>query len=289
MPFVRRLSEFVRPYIWQMVFGFILTVTLTWLSLVPPMLMRRLIDEAIMERDRKLLLMLTLALLGVYIVSTLIGMVKNYLMTWLGQKVLYDLRTRLYEHVATLDIGFFESRRSGQIMSRITGDVAALEQFIVHSVPQMLIDLITLIGIAIVLFKTNIQLALIALFPAPLLIIMTVRYRQLAIVVYRRLWNVIAEMHSFLFETLSGIKVVQCFNQEAREIERFKGRCNKIVSSYLDAAKLSTLFFPTMGFISTLGLMLVWWFGGNQVLEGQLTIGTLAVVEHDELICVSQG
>lgn len=277
MPFVRRLSEFVRPYIWQMVFGFILTVTLTWLSLVPPMLMRRLIDEAIMERDRKLLLMLTLALLGVYIVSTLIGMVKNYLMTWLGQKVLYDLRTRLYEHVATLDIGFFESRRSGQIMSRITGDVAALEQFIVHSVPQMLIDLITLIGIAIVLFKTNIQLALIALFPAPLLIIMTVRYRQLAIVVYRRLWNVIAEMHSFLFETLSGIKVVQCFNQEAREIERFKGRCNKIVSSYLDAAKLSTLFFPTMGFISTLGLMLVWWFGGNQVLEGQLTIGTLTM------------
>lgn len=277
MSLIWRLMSFVRPYAWQAILGLILAITLTWLSLVPPMLMRTLIDDAIMKHNRTLLLWLTIALLGVYLASTLLSMLKNYLMAWLGQKVLYDLRTRLYEHVANLDMAFFETRRSGQIMSRITGDVTALEQFIVHNVPHMLIDLITLIGIAIVLFRTNVHLALIALLPAPLLAILTVYYRQLAIVVYRRLWNVIAEMHSFLIETLSGIKVVQCFNQEEREANRFRGRCGKIVRSNLDAAKLSTLFFPTMGFVSTVGLMLVWWIGGNQVLEGQITIGVLTM------------
>lgn len=277
MSLIWRLMGFVRPYAWQAILGLVLAITLTWLSLVPPMLMRTLIDEAIMKHNRALLLWLTVALLGVYLASTLLGMLKNYLMAWLGQKVLYDLRTRLYEHVTNLDMAFFETRRSGQIMSRITGDVTALEQFIVHNVPQMLIDLITLVGIAIVLFRTNVHLALIALLPAPLLAILTAYYRQLAIVVYRRLWNVIAEMHSFLIETLSGVKVVQCFNQEEREAKRFRERCGKIVRSNLGAAKLSTLFFPTMGFVSTVGLMLVWWIGGNQVLEGQITIGVLTM------------
>ncbi|MCS7252550.1 MAG: ABC transporter ATP-binding protein [Armatimonadota bacterium] len=277
MSLIGRLISFLRPYVWQTILGLALTIILTWLSLVPPMLMRTLIDDAIMKHNRVLLLWLTVTLLCVYLISTVLGMVKSYLMAWLGQRVLYDLRTRLYEHVANLDIGFFEARRSGQIMSRITGDVTALEHFIVHNVPQMLIDIITLIGIAIVLFETNVYLAFIALLPAPLLAILTIYYRELAIVVYRRLWNVIAEMHSFLIETLSGVKVIQCFNQEEREVRRFKGRCDKIVRSNLDAAKLSTLFFPMMGFISTLGLMLVWWFGGNQVLEGKLTIGVLTM------------
>ncbi|MFA4029066.1 MAG: hypothetical protein GDYSWBUE_001664 [Candidatus Fervidibacterota bacterium] len=277
MSLIGRLISFLRPYAWQAILGLTLAVTLTWLSLVPPMLMRILIDDAIMKHNRVLLLWLTIALLGVYLASTLLSMVRNYLMAWLGQRVLYDLRTRLYEHVANLDMSFFEARRSGQIMSRITGDVTALEQFIVHNVPSILIDLITLVGIAIVLFRTNVHLALIALLPAPLLAILTVYYRELAIVVYRRLWNVIAEMHSFLIETLSGIKVIQCFNQEEREVKRFRGRCERIVRSNLDAARLSTLFFPTMGFISTFGLMLVWWIGGNQVLDGQITIGVLTM------------
>lgn len=277
MPLIIRLLGYLRPYIWQAIFGLVLTIVLTWLSLVPPMLMRTLIDEAIMKHDRHLLLWLTLALLGVYLASTLLSMVKSYLMAYLGQRVLYDLRTCLYEHVANLDMGFFEARRSGQIMSRITGDVTALEDFVVHRVPHILIDIITLVGIAVVLFRTNVHLAIIALVPAPLLVILTVYYRRFAIVVYRRLWNVIAEMHSLLIETLSGIKVIKCFNQEEQEVGRFKGRCERIVKSNLDAAKLSTLFFPTMGFISTFGLMLVWWFGGNQVLDKKITIGVLTM------------
>ncbi|HID07280.1 MAG TPA: ABC transporter ATP-binding protein, partial [Armatimonadetes bacterium] len=277
MSLMRRLLGYLRPYWVQTIAGLILTIMLTGLSLVPPMLMRHLLDDAILKNNKALLSWLALALLCVYLLSTVLRMVRQYLMAWLGQHVLYDLRARLYEHLATLDIGFFESRRTGQIMSRITSDVAALEHFIVGSIPQMVIDIVTLIGIAIVLFQTDVQLALIALLPTPFLIGLTMRYRQLAIVVYRRLRRVIGDLHSFLVETLSAVKVVQCFNQEEREVKRFHKRCKRLVNTNLEAAKLSTLFFPTIGFISTIGLVLVWWIGGNEVLSGRITIGVLTM------------
>jgi ATP-binding cassette subfamily B protein len=108
-------------------------------------------------------------LLGVYLVNTLFSFARTYLMSWLGQRVLYDMRSELYQHLQRLSLSFYDNHRTGQLMSRITGDVGMLEGFLIHSIPQFFVDLLTLFGIGFVLFQTDPKLALIALAPTPLL------------------------------------------------------------------------------------------------------------------------
>jgi ABC-type bacteriocin/lantibiotic exporter with double-glycine peptidase domain len=175
----------------------VLTLVVTGLGLLPPKLMQLLLDKAIPHKDFSLLWRLCGLLLGVYLVNTLFSFARTYLMSWLGQRVLYDMRSELYQHLQRLSLSFYDNHRTGQLMSRITGDVGMLEGFLIHSIPQFFVDLLTLFGIGFVLFQTDPKLALIALAPTPLLFLMTVKYKDFVLPVYRRLRYVWGDLTSF--------------------------------------------------------------------------------------------
>ena len=198
-------------------------------------------------------------------------------MSWLGQKVLYDMRSELYQHLQRLSLSFYDTHRTGQLMSRITGDVGMLEGFLIHSIPQFFVDMLTLFGIGFVLFQTNLELALIALAPTPLLFVMTVKYKDFILPVYRRLRYAWGDLTSFLSDTLGGIRVVKVFNQEEHEVYRFRAKNERILKGSLQGVLIWSTFFPTMGLISTISLVAVWFVGGKQVMEGTLSLGVLTM------------
>ncbi len=272
-----RLFHYLRPYWHWAVLSLLLTLLVTGLSLMPPKLMQLLLDEAIPRKNMKLLWQLSALLLGVYLVNTVISFARTYLMSWLGQKVLYDMRSELYQHLQRLSLSFYDTHRTGQLMSRITGDVGMLEGFLIHSIPQFFVDLLTLFGIGFVLFQTNWKLALISLAPTPFLFFMTVKYKDFILPVYRRLRYAWGDLTSFLSDTLGGIRVVKVFNQEEHEVKRFRIKNERILKGSLQGVLIWSIFFPTMGLISTISLVAVWFIGGKQVMEGTLSLGVLTM------------
>ncbi len=272
-----RLFRYLRPY-WHWAFlSLVLTLLVTGLSLLPPKLMQLLLDKAIPQKNMSLLWHLCALLLGVYLLTAVISFVRTYLMSWLGQKVLYDMRSELYQHLQQLSLSFYDHHRTGQLMSRITGDVGMLEGFLIHSIPQFFVDLLTLFGIGFVLFQTDTKLALIALAPSPLLFIMTVKYKDFVLPVYRRLRYAWGDLTSFLSDTLGGIRVVKVFNQEEHEVRRFQLKNQRILQTSLQSVLIWSTFFPAMGLVSTISLVAVWFVGGKAVMEGTLSLGVLTM------------
>ncbi|MCS7192827.1 MAG: ABC transporter ATP-binding protein/permease [Armatimonadetes bacterium] len=272
-----RLFCYLRPYWHWAILSLVLTLLVTGLSLIPPKLMQLLLDDAIPRKSMKLLWQLSLLLLVVYLVTTIVSFIRTYLMSWLGQKVLYDMRSELYRHLQRLSLSFYDTHRTGQLMSRITGDVGMLEGFLIHSIPQFFVDLLTLFGIGFVLFQTDWKLALISLAPTPLLFFMTVKYKDFILPIYRRLRYAWGDLTSFLSDTLGGIKVVKVFNQEEHETQRFRIKNERILRGSLQSVLVWSIFFPTMGLISTISLVAVWFVGGKQVMEGTLSLGVLTM------------
>lgn len=273
----RRLFRYLRPYWHWALLSLVLTLTVTALSLLPPKLMQLLLDKAIPQKSLKLLWQLSVLLLAVYLVNTALSFIRTYLMSWLGQKVLYDMRSELYQHLQRLSLSFYDNHRTGQLMARITGDVGMLEGFLVHSIPQFFVDLLTLFGIGVVLFQTNLKLAFIALAPTPLLLLMTVKYRDFILPIYRRLRYVWGDLTSFLSDTLGGIRVVKVFNQEEHEVHRFRAKNERILKFSLQSVLVWSAFFPTMGLMSTVSLVAIWFIGGRQVMEDALSLGVLTM------------
>lgn len=273
----RRLFRYLRPYWHWALLSLVLTLVVTGLGLLPPKLMQLLLDKAIPHKNLTLLWRLCGLLLGVYLLNTLFSFARTYLMSWLGQRVLYDMRSELYQHLQRLSLSFYDNHRTGQLMSRITGDVGMLEGFLIHSIPQFFVDLLTLFGIGFVLFQTDPKLALIALAPTPLLFLMTVKYKDFVLPVYRRLRYVWGDLTSFLSDTLGGIRVVKVFNQEEYEVHRFRHKNLRILQTSLQGVLIWSAFFPTMGLVSTISLVAVWLVGGKEVMDGTLSLGVLTM------------
>lgn len=273
----RRLLRYLRPYWHLALLSLMLTLTVTGISLLPPWLLKLLLDEAIPDKNAKLLMNLSLALLAVYLFSAAVSFVRTYLMAWLGQRVLYDMRLGLYQHLQRLSLSFYDNHRTGQLMSRITGDVSMLEGFLVHSIPQFFVDLLTLFGIGFVLFQTDVKLALIALAPAPLLFLMTVKYKDFVLPIYRRLRYVWGDLTSFLSDTLGGIRVVKVFNQEGNEASRFRKKNERVLKTSMQSVLVWSTFSPAMGLMGSISLVAVWVVGGREVMQGTLSLGVLTM------------
>ncbi len=272
-----RLFRYLRPYWHWALLSLVLTLIVTGLSLLPPKLMQLLLDKAIPKKDLKLLWHLCGLLLSVYLINAAFSFARTYLMSWLGQRVLYDMRSELYQHLQRLSLSFYDNHRTGQLMSRITGDVGMLEGFLIHSIPQFFVDLLTLFGIGFVLFQTDVKLALIALAPTPLLFLMSVKYKDFVLPVYRRLRYAWGDLTSFLSDTLGGIRVVKVFNQEEHEVHRFRLKNLRILQTSLKGVLIWSTFFPAMGLMSTISLVAVWLVGGKAVMEGTLSLGVLTM------------
>lgn len=272
-----RLFQEIKPH-WKLLAGSLgFSVLMAAMEMVPAALTRPLIDRAIYGRDASQLKFLSMLLLGALLLRTLGHYWRMIFTGKLAHNVLFQVRTRLYEHLQKLSLSFYSNRRTGQIMSRVTNDVAVLEQFIVEGIRDMTVNALRIVIIAAILFHTNPQLALLALLPTIPLFWGARVFKTRVRTSYRTMRRRLADMNSIVADTLGGIGVVQIFGQEESEADKFRAKSREFQNAGLTAQGLQAVFMPSVQLCFGAGQVIVWLWGGRAVLRGDLSPGALVM------------
>jgi subfamily B ATP-binding cassette protein MsbA len=270
-----RLLSYLRPY-WRWVVASIIgLLLLSILNLLPPLFQKQIIDEVVSEGLLGRLPRLVLGLAGVYALTHSLRSGDMYLRHVLGERFLLDLRVLLYDYLQRLSISFFEDQQTGEIMSRITNDVNALENFVTHSVGFVIVDLLRLVGTAVILFALDWQLALLTLLPVPILAVAMRLFNTRVRPIYRQIRDRLGDINAELQDNISGIRVIQAFSQERYELDRFTRRSTRYYEERVRGIRHWATFFPAMSFVASLGMVIVLGLGVHRVFSGALTLGGL--------------
>jgi ATP-binding cassette subfamily B protein len=272
-----RLLDEVRPH-WKIAFaGLGFSIAMALFELMPSVLTQWLIDDALGKKNVHLLYVLAGALFALLLARTFSHSARMMFLGKLAQMVLYQLRTRLYEHLQKLSMSFYQNKRTGQIMSRVTSDVNVIEQFVVEVIRDGVVNLVKLVFIAAILVSTNWQLALITLLPTAPLAWGTKEFSKRVRAGYRTMRRRMADMNSILSDTIGGIRVVQVFGQEETEAIKFRAKSLDFQQAGLLTNRLQAIFFPSVNLAFGIGQVLVWMLGGREVIRGNLTLGHLVM------------
>jgi ABC-type multidrug transport system fused ATPase/permease subunit len=275
MQTTRRLFRFLTPYWKTLVLSAVLILIRTGLELVPPLIQREIVDEVIGARDLTLLGALIGLLIAVYALQQAANSGDLYVRHALGEKFILDLRVHLYAYLQKLSLSFFERTSTGELMSRVTNDVNALESFVTHGSALLVIDILRLVGGAVILFWLDARLALLVLLPVPVLAVALRYYNTRIRPIYRKVRARLGDINARLQDSLSGIRVVQAFVQEDRELERFATESERYYRARVQGMRYWTTFFPSMRFVAQMGTVIVLAAGSVMVVRGELSLGTL--------------
>ena len=272
-----RLFEEIRPH-WKLLAGSLgFSVVMAAMEMVPAALTRPLIDDAIYGKDGDLLKLLAAALLVALLFRTGAHYARMVYTGRLAHRVLFQVRTRLYEHLQSLSMSFFQNKRTGQIMSRVTNDVAVLEQFIVEGIRESVVNVLRVVIIAGILFHTNWQLTLLTLIPTVPLIWLTRAFQKRIGVSYRTMRRRLADMNSIVRDNIGGIRVVQIFGQEEFEAQKFRAKGREFSDAGNATQFMQALYMPSVALAFGIGQVIVWLYGGREVLAGRLSPGALVM------------
>ncbi len=275
MHVLKRLFRFLLPYGWTLVVSACLLLLRAGLELMPPLFQRRIVDGVIGTRDLTHLFSLVGLLVGVYAVLEVIHFGDNYVRHTLGQRFILDLRVRLYAYLQRLSLSFFERTSTGELMSRVTNDVNALEQFVTHGSALTAVNLLRVVGSAAILFVLDWRLALWVLIPVPILAVSLRAFNTRVRPIYRRVRDRLGDINARLQDSLAGIRVIQAFGQEDRELERFAEESDGYYQAQVKGIRYWSAFFPAMSFVATIGTVVVLGVGASMVVKGSLSLGTL--------------
>ncbi len=275
MTALKRLLRYLRPYWRRLVVTTFLVFLNTGIGLLPPLFQRSIVDDAIGRQQLHLVVPLMGGLVVVYALGGLTEFGDQFLRHTIGERFLYDLRVRLYDHLQRLSLSFFERTSTGELMSRVSNDVNALEQFITHGTILTAVAFVRLFGATIILLTLEWRLALLSLLPVPLIALGLRWFNRRARPIYRRVRDRLGDINARLQDDLAGIRVIQAFGQEAVELERFRSVSATYMGERIASIKTWSTFFPALGFLSNLGGVLVLGAGAYMVVQGQVTLGTL--------------
>jgi ABC-type multidrug transport system fused ATPase/permease subunit len=272
---LRELLALLRPYRLR-VAGMLSALLIgTAASLAPPLLARAAIDEGIERQDFHTLVLVVIAFLAAALLVWLMTYLQTYLVGWVGQKVLADLRIRLFTHLQSQPIGFYESRPAGVLISRITNDVEALESLVTDSVVTLFQAGLTLIGAVAVLLYLDVKLALLTFLILPLIAAGSFWFRLTSAGAFRRTRETIGSITAYLQETLSGIRVVRSFGQEPRHLAQFASLNEDNREANMVTVRLNAAYFPAVEMLSGVAVALIILYGGYQAISGNITAGTV--------------
>ncbi len=272
---VRRLFGYLKPYTARVVTSVALLLALAGLDLLGPLIGKVTVDRYIVPRDPSGLPLMAAAFVGVQLLTSGLRYAQNLLTQVLGQRVMFDLRMQIFSHLQDMSISFYDHNPVGRLITRLTNDVDALNELLTSGAVSIFGDVFSLVTIAVALFALNWQLALISLCVMPLLYVTTRWFQAGMRQAYRDVRKRLAIINGYLNENISGMQVVQLFNREQRNFERF----DQFNRDHLDANMRSifyfSLFYPVVELFMNICLALVIWYGGRQVLGNALTIGAL--------------
>jgi ABC-type multidrug transport system fused ATPase/permease subunit len=272
---LRGLIELLRPYRWRVAAMFVSLIFATAAVLAPAPLAKLAIDDGIAKGDVSTLDWVVVAFLASALILWAATALETYLVGWVGQRALQDLRIRIFEHLQTLSIGFYSRRRAGVLVSRMTNDVQALDQLVSDGVVTLFQSTLTLIGTLVILFVLDVQLALLVLLIVPVVLLGSLAFRIASADAYRITREKIAWITSYLQETLSGVRVVRAFGQEPRHIGRFSELNEENRQANMKTVYLNAAYFPAIELMSALATVGILLYGGYQAIDGDVTVGVL--------------
>src|SRR5271167_2312703 len=286
---MKRLLRYLRPYRWQVIVALIAIILKAGADVLGPYLTKVAIDKYLANRteshsllDRFLsskpmtgIAQISAIYIGLLLVSFLLEFTQTYIMQWVGQKVMFDLRAQIFRHLQRLHISFFDHNPVGRLVTRVTSDVDALNEMFTAGVVSIFEDIFVLAGILAIMLNMSWRLALITFAVLPLIFYATTLFRRAVRESYRRIRIAIAKINSYLQEHVTGIVVLQLFNREKKSYERFEKINRTHMDAFKDAILAHAIYYPIVEVLSSIAIACVIWFGGNQVLRNFVTLGVL--------------
>jgi ATP-binding cassette subfamily B protein len=281
---LQRIASYLKPYKRHALLLAVVSLIEVGTALIPPMLTRQIVDGVLVPKEGNtdsmserltLLGLLVLAMVGIRVLNWGLEWAHGWTVSWLGARMTADIRNRLYQQLELLSLQFYDRRQVGAVMSRVTRDAGRLQEFLVEGLPYLIINALMLIGILGILFRMHWLLALLILVPVPFMMGWGVIFWKRMRLYFNKWDQAWSDIMATVNETLSGIRVVKAFAQEVREIAAFGIRNKKIRQLAIRTEINWEIFFATTTLLTSFGILIVWFFGGQEVIRDALTIGTL--------------
>jgi ABC-type multidrug transport system fused ATPase/permease subunit len=267
-----RLLGFLRPYRVGLAWSAVLAVGALTMTAAIPWLTGRAIDQ-MRDGDSSGLHTVAFAVLGAGVLRMALTVTRRLIAGRVSLGVELDLRTRMYAHLQSLELGFFDRQQTGQLMSRATVDLQSVRFFLGYGLIFMLQSALTILLASVAMFATEPKLAAISLAPVPLVVFVAARYGRMARPALQEVQQRIAELTADVEENVSGVRVVKAFAREERQLDGFRGRVGRVFDQSMVTTRMAAFYNPFIGFLPQIGLAAILFFGGRQVIRGQLTIG----------------
>ena len=272
---VSTLASLTKPYRLRTTLAIVSLLAATATALLPPLLAKYAVDDGIFKQDLNALTWIVIAFVGAGLANLVTSAAQTYFTGWTGERILADLRNKLFRHLQRLSLGYYERNRAGVIISRLTNDVDALDQLVTDGVTTLVQSTLTLIGTAIILFFLDWRLALATLLVMPLMALATAIFRIRSSRAYRAVRERLGLVTATLAEDIGGIRVVQAFRREPRNQQHFE----EVNAHYREANQqtvvLNGLYFPFVDFLAALATAIVVGYGGWLASQDQISAGTL--------------
>ncbi|HEX2204911.1 MAG TPA: ABC transporter ATP-binding protein [Longimicrobium sp.] len=276
MRLMRRLLSYLRPYRLRVAGAVALLFGGAAVELVGPYLTKVALDAAIPQRDLGFLSLLVAAYAASLVLSFVFEYAQTLLTTWLGQRVMYDLRMEVFAHLQRLSLRYFDRNPEGRLMTRVTNDVESLNEAFSSGIVTVFGDVFTLVFIFAAMLRLDWRLALVTFTVLPVVAVSASVFRGLIRKAYRDIRVRLARINAFLQEHVSGIRVVQLFGRERPVMERFAAVNRDHLEAHLRSITYYALFFPVIEVLTAVAMALILWYGGVQTLGGGVTVGTVA-------------
>jgi ATP-binding cassette, subfamily B, bacterial len=272
---LRWMAGLLRPYRGRVALAVVAILAATGAGLAPPYLAGQAIDAGIVTGDAGALTLIVIAFLAVAAVFALATYAQTYLVGWVGTRALQDLREHVFAHLQSMSIGFFTRRSPGVLISRMTNDIEALNQLLTSGVTTLFSSGLTLIGVVVIMFALDVKLALVTFLTFPLVALASIVFRVASHGAYRETRERIAAVTAYLQETLSGVRVVRSFGQEARHGAAMTELNEANREANMRTVFLNASYFPAIELLTAAGTAAIVLYGGTQAIDHAIQIGTI--------------
>jgi ATP-binding cassette, subfamily B, multidrug efflux pump len=272
----RGLAQFLKPYYGQMLVALVFMIIVTAASVSGPYFVKLAIDEGISKSNVAALRNIVLSYFVVSVIQVITNIFRVRLMSRVGQHILYDVRMKMFNHLQSLSLSFYNRYSVGRVITRVINDVGTLREFVTWATLAIVRDLLGIVGILIAMLTLNLRLSLLTFTVLPLMIIATIVFRQAARRNYRKVRAAVSWTNSVLAENVNGVRVVQAFSRQSHNYANFRDYVNRyFLERSLDAAKVASVFTPIVDGLGAIATALVVYLGGTAVLGESMTAGVL--------------
>ncbi|MGB0165610.1 MAG: ABC transporter ATP-binding protein [Luteibaculum sp.] len=271
----KRVLRFVRPYKSRFVLTAILTIILGFLAPVKPMLIGNAIDAYIATGDQQGLLLITLITLAVLVIESIFQFFQTYYANWLGQSVTIDMRAKLFDHVSAFRLKFFDNTPIGTLVTRLVSDIETIGEIFSQGILIIIGDILKLVVVVAYMFYVDWELSLLSIASIPLLLVATNMFKNAIKKAFTAVRQQVSRLNAFVQEHVTGMSIVQIFNREEVEYEKFKKINKEHMDAHIHSVWANSIFFPLVELFSAVSIALLVWYGVKGVIRDEVTFGIL--------------